>query len=115
MAMFSHFLAMADMRGNLVAAVVVLAIGLVLLRMLSPNRGRAKSAIWIPIVALIAGPLLGIALWAFHVFVLTPENYIFPSDYLGLLTPILVIGTFVGVATALVFAFGYRVRRQRSE
>jgi hypothetical protein len=108
--MFSHLLAMADMRGNLIAAGVVLAFGLVLLRLLSPNSVRSKSHIWVSVVALIAGPIVGIVWWALDVFVLAPELYIFPSDYLEVLPPILLIGTFVGVIAALAFALAYRVR-----
>ena len=108
--MFSPLLAMADMRGNLVAAGVVLAIGLVLLRLLSPNGVRSKSQISIPIVALIAGPIVGIGWWAVDVFVLAPDLYVFPSDYIESLPPHLLIGLFVGVVTALAFALAYRIR-----
>ena len=101
---------MVDMRGNFIAAGVTLAIGLVLLRLLSPKAVLAKSQIWIPVVALIAGPIMGIYWWAIDVFLLGRDLYVSSSEYFEVLPPILLIGTFVGVVTALAFAVVYRVR-----
>ena len=107
---FPHLIAMVDMRGNFIAAGVILAIGLVLLRLLPPKAVLAKSQIWIPVVALIAGPILGICWWAIDVFLLSPDLYVSSSEYFEVLPPILIIGTFVGVVTALAFALVYRLR-----
>ena len=64
-------------------------------------------------IALVAGPIVGIGWWVFDVLVLAPEFYVFPSDRFDVLSPMLLIGAFVGVVAALAFAIVYRLRFPR--
>lgn len=108
--MLPPLFAMFDMRGPLLAAAVVFAIGLLLLRLLSRRDVPSRSHIWLPLVALGAGPVVGLGWWALDVFVLSPESYVTPSEYFASLPGTLLIGTFVGVITALAIAIVYRLR-----
>ena len=108
-------IALTDMTANLSMAGCVLALGIVLLRLLSPQEAKSKSQIWIPVAPLIAGPLASLFFWVLDFLVIQPINYLFPSDYLDALLPALLIGIFVGIVASLVFVVAFRIGNRKNE
>ena len=102
------------MRPNLVMASMVLAIGVVVLMLLSKSPAadaQSRKRDWIPSVALISGPLVGIVMWAADVFFFNSNYYVLPSDTKEAFIASLSIGTFVGFVTAVVLAVSFLILR----
>ena len=101
-------IALAPMRENLVMAAVILACATAYVLWSArrqPGRGGRRRT-WLPVVALLAGPGVTLFGWAADV-VLNPP--VVMSDSWALLPPMLVIGTFVGVVSSVVFALTLRL------
>ena len=102
------------MRPNLVMASMVLAIGVVVLMLLSKSPAadaQSRKRDWIPITALISGPLVGLVMWAADVFLFNSNYYVLPSDIEGAFLAHLFIGTFVGFVTAVVLAVSFLISK----
>ena len=97
-------LAATDMRPHLALATAVLAAGVLVLWLNSKSSKSSESPkrSWAPFVALAAGPLVGTAWWMAGLFLLAPNVYVLPADVQASLTAHLLIGTFVGLAVAVV-------------
>ena len=85
--------AMADMSGTPYAVAVVLVIGIIVLRSLSPK--EARSRMWLPITAFLAGPIIALWLLILDIFIIS-RDYITAGDYLQSFVPILAIGLMAG-------------------
>ena len=59
---FAPMLAMIDMRGNLIAAAILLVVGVVVFRLVRPPNAVSTSRRWLPIVAFVSGPTIAF-LW----------------------------------------------------
>jgi len=95
--------AMVDMSGNLMAAAVLLVIGVLVLHAVRPKPISRSPRRWLPIAALLCGPLSAIGWFLADVFLLSPHSYMFFADYVEAIIPILVIGLLGGVLGAVVF------------
>jgi len=101
-----------NMWPSIIAIGVILVLGSVALRALSPPRvdGRPSPQRWVPVTALIAGPIIAASGWAAHVFVLSAESYISATERFEMLPSLLWIGVIAGVISAVAFAIAYRIR-----
>lgn len=104
--MIVFVLAWANMIPNLVAAAVILGLGVAVLRSLSSKSGKGEGASggWTPTIALLAGPLVSILWWATDVFPVNRESYVSDVERYETLPPILFIGIIVGLCMSIVFA-----------
>ena len=114
--MWLHFrvLALTNMRPNHVIATLVLGAGVVLLRLLSKSNAAAEQSRirnWIPALALVFGPVIGIAWWAADVFLLNVDCYVLPSDSKAALISHSLVGSFVGLVAAVVLAVSLLISR----
>lgn len=106
-------IALADMRGNLMVAALLLAGGVLYVLFLArKKRGGSAAARWVPWVSLFAGPVLGVAYWAVEAHFGNPALYPLPSDSTKLLAVGLVIGTFAGCVASLVFGTALHLRHR---
>ena len=96
----SHLLAMADMRGNLVAAGVLLALGVFVLRLVEPTSDTPKSRWRLVGVAFVCGPAAALAWFVADIFWISPRYYLMTGDYAESLPPILIIGFISGTVGA---------------
>lgn len=98
-------IALVDLGPNLAMAAGILLWGACIVFAIFRRKavGGDKRPTWIPVAALFAGPSIALAWWAADVFVFN-RDYLLPSDGWALLPPILIIGTFVGVISAVAFA-----------
>ena len=108
-------IAWVDMRPNLAVATVILivgACGVVLLSRRKVGKGN-KAHWWLPLAALVAGPVIAFASWAAEVFVFHPDMYpaAFQGDAMATLSGTMIIGAFVGVVAAVAFAVALNARR----
>ena len=101
--MIPRMFAMADMRGNLIAAAVLLVIGVLVLRAVRPKSVSRVPNRWLPVAALLCGPLSAIGWFLVDVFLLSPHSYMFFADYVEAIIPILTIGLLGGVLGGVVF------------
>ncbi len=112
-------IAQVDMRPNLAVATVILIVGACVVVLLSRRKDGSgnKSRWWIPLASLVAGPVIAFGFWAADVFLFNPDMYpsAFQGDAMATLSRVMVIGTFVGVASSIVFAVALNARRSRSE
>ena len=96
-----------------------LVICAVALRCVSSKHGDEKSGSWIPMVALIAGPVITVgglaAFWAFNIYTGKGDFDVMTSDYLADAPAFLLIGTFAGVVSSLVFVVVYRIRLPKGD
>lgn len=93
-------LAMVNMSGNLVAAVVFLALGVSVLRSIKAASGRSEPRRWLVGAAILCGPALAFAFWLADIFWISPDSYLLARDYVESLTPILFIGLIAGTLCA---------------
>lgn len=107
--MFTPMLAMFDMRGNLIAAAILLVIGVVVLRLVRPPSATSRSRRWLPIAAFVAGPLIAFFWTIVDVLWLQPGSYLSFSEYYETLLPVLAIGVIGGTVGAAVFWIGDRL------
>lgn len=111
--MFAPILAMIDMRGNWIAAVILLMIGVVVLGIVRPPSVASSSRRWLPIVAFISGPFAAF-LWTIADAVwIQPGSYVNVNEYLQTLPPVLITGVTGGAAGAFVFWVGDRLTQHR--
>jgi hypothetical protein len=97
-------LAMADMRGNVVAVAVLLAIGIAVLRLVNPAAGDSTPRRWLIVAAFVCGPISALVFFIADVFWVSPyDYYIVAQDYIDSIVPILIIGLIGGAlgATAI--------------
>ncbi len=93
----SHALAMADMRGNLVAVAVLLALGVVVLRIVKPASETSKPRWWLVRAAFVCGPAAALTWLVADILWISPHDYLVIGDYAESLLQILIIG-FIGGA-----------------
>ncbi len=117
-----NLLALADMRGNLVVAAIVLVIGAVLLRALNPKVGLPTQRRWVPMAAIVCGPVTAFLYFVAHVLWISPQVYLTARDYVESLVLVFLIGIIGGTIGAivlwlgeLVFAFTIRQGRRSTE
>ena len=109
-------IALADMRGNMMTAGLLLVGGVLFVLFLSRRkRGGSAAARWVPWVSLIAGPLLGLGYWAVETNFIRPEHYPHPTDSTRLLTAVLFLGAFAGCTASLVFGTALHLRRRQED
>lgn len=106
----SVLIAATPMLGNLIAALVMLVLGVVLFRGIR-GRDRVTSGFnWAPIVAFLSGPALATVylvcdvLWSGH------GTYTLASDYFDICWRVLVIGLVAGTLGALAFWTEQKIR-----
>ncbi len=106
-------IALADMRGNMAIAALLLAGGVLFVLFLSRRkRGGSAAARWVPWVSLLAGPLAGFGYWAVEIHFIRPEHYPHPTDSTRLLTAVLFLGAFAGCTASLIFGTALHLRRR---
>ncbi|TWU25896.1 hypothetical protein [Bythopirellula polymerisocia] len=83
------------------------------MRFLSKPLGNAQEQKrnWLPMAALISGTSVALAWVAADVFIFDPGYWIVPSDALEDLPAVLLIGTFVGVVTAIGLAISASISK----
>jgi hypothetical protein len=94
---------MHDMRGNFVAGIAVAVIGAVIVRTLKPASAKATRRLWVPVVALISGPVLTFAWCLVDLCCIAPGTYTQPGDFTATAVPVVIIGVFAGTFGAAVF------------
>lgn len=92
---------MVDMRGNFVAAGIVLLVGGVLLCL---ARSRKGARWWLPVAAFVSGPLWAIAWFIADLCFPYSEGYVSLSDFAGTFVPVVTVGVIGGGVGAAVFA-----------
>ena len=111
--MFAPMLAMTDMRGNLIAAAILLVVGVVVFRLVRPPNAVSTSRRWLPIVAFVSGPTITFFWTIADVLWIQPGSYLNFAEYLETLVPVLIIGVIGGAVGAFVFWVGDRFTLQR--
>ena len=111
--MFAPMLAMVDMRGNLIAAAILLVIGVVVFRLVRPPNAASTSRRWLPIVAFVSGPAIAFFWTIADVLWIQPGTYLNFAEYLETLVPVLIIGVVGGAVGGFAFWVGDRFRLQR--
>ncbi len=96
-----HILAMTDMRGNFVAAGIVLLVGGVLLRLARSKKGARW---WLPVAAFVSGPLWAIGWFIADLCSPYSEGYVSFSDFAETFVPVVTVGVIGGAVGAAVFA-----------
>ena len=113
--MNNALLAMVDMRGNLVAAAILLIVGVILIRRLRPSDFSPRRNRWVPIVAFLCGPTLALLYFVVDVAWLSRGMYIDRSDYHATLWRVLVIGVIGGAIGAFALWIGSRIPLHRDD
>ena len=107
------------MRLHLAVATFILIVGACVVVLLSrrKNGNGNKSRWWIPLAALVAGPVIAFGLWAADVLVFNPDMYPTPfqGDAMATLSGTMVIGSFVGVVASVVFAIALNAQRRSDD
>ena len=93
-----HLLALTPMRGNVVAAAVVLLVGVLALDLFRRFRARRTPKRSLVLAALLGGPALATLLFAADMFWISPNIYLQPDDYLSTLWRYLAVGMACGIA-----------------
>ena len=101
---------MLDMRGPCLAAVVLLAVGVVVLRVARPRGDNQASRWWLPLVAFLCGPLAVIGWFLVDVFLVAPYSYVTTSDLTETFVPFMAIGVISGTLGAIVLGIADRIR-----
>ena len=110
---FAPMLAMIDMRGNLIAAAILLVVGVVVFRLVRPPNAVSTSRRWLPIVAFVSGPTIAFLWTIADALWIQPGSYLDFAEYLETLVPVLIIGVIGGAVGAFVFWVGDRFTLQR--
>ena len=74
--MYAPLLAMVDMRGNLIAAAILLIVSVVVLRLVRPTGAASTSRRGLPIVAFASGPAIAILWTIADVLWIQPGTYL---------------------------------------
>ena len=93
---------MLDMRGNVVAGIIVVMVGAGFVRSLKPPSIKAPTRRWIPVVALITGPVFAFV-WCIVEAYISPGSYTQPGDFAATAVPAVIIGLVAGVIGAAGF------------
>lgn len=109
-------LALTDMRGNFAAVALILIVGVILIRRLRPTDASHQYHRWLPLAALVCGPILALLYFVVDVTWISPETYILRSDYYGTLWRVLAIGVIGGAIGAFAFWIETQIpaRRERN-
>ena len=94
---------MLDMRGNVVAVIIVVMAGPAFVRFFKPPSSNTTPRRWIPVVALISGPMLTFAWCIVDACYLSPRSYTQPGDFAETAVPMVFIGLVAGVIGAAGF------------
>lgn len=99
-------IAMADMRCNFIAIVVLLALGVIALRSASPvtNSSAANTSAprwWLVVTAFVSGPASALAWFAADMLWISPGDYLVANDYAEPQIPIMTIGIIGGTIGAM--------------
>tara|TARA_R110002073_G_scaffold172563_13_gene329820 strand:+ start:11093 stop:11437 length:345 start_codon:yes stop_codon:yes gene_type:complete len=111
--MFTPMPALIDMRGNLIAAAILLVIGVVVFRFVRPPSATTSSRRWLPIVAFVCGPVVAFLWTIADVFWIQPGSYLNFAEYVETLIPVLIIGVIGGAVGAFAFGVGDRITLHR--
>ena len=79
------------------------------------KRLRSNKSSWcVPLVSLVAGPLLAFGFWVADVFLLNPDMYpsAFQGDAMATLWRVMAIGTIVGVVVSVVLAIAFGLKHR---
>jgi len=76
-----NLVAIADMRGNLVAVAVLLVFGVIVLRLVSPIPEISAPRWWLVATAFVSGPTASLVWFASDVLWISPYDYFVPKDY----------------------------------
>lgn len=93
---------MYDIRGNVVAGIAVVVAGAGLLRCVKPPTVKATRRFWIPIVALISGPVVTLGYCILDANSISPGSYTQPGDFAATAIPVTIVGIVAGVFGAAV-------------
>ncbi|HEY4263621.1 MAG TPA: hypothetical protein VGM98_25885 [Schlesneria sp.] len=91
-----------DMRGNVVAGIVVVMAGAGLLRCVKPPTVKTTRRFWIPVVALISGPVVTFGYCLLDAYSFSPGSYTQPGDFAASAVPVTIVGIAAGVFGAAV-------------
>lgn len=105
---YPNLITATRMLGNLVAAIVLLAVAIAILRLLHRNSQSSGGSSWTPLVAFVCGPVLSTLYFFVDVLWLGHGSYSIPSDYYDTYWRVLVIGFVAGALGAVVFWFEAR-------
>lgn len=101
-----HLIAMVDLRGMFIAVVVLLVLGIIVLRSVSPVANTTGPRWWLVAIAFVCGPASALAWFAADVFWRSPGDYLVASDYYEPLIPIMIIGIIGGTIGAIAIWVG---------
>jgi hypothetical protein len=112
----SLILSAAPMRGNLIAAAIVLLIGMLFVALMVRIRtSGARSLRWMPIATLIIGPVLSFLFVAITALVVSRRgNQLQVEDVWAALPPVLIIGAFAGVVASVAFSAALRIAERQT-
>jgi hypothetical protein len=99
-------LALIDMRGNLLAAVIVLVFGVIAWRMVRSTQPMKRRLPMVPLVAFACGPLIAFLCYLIEVFWVSRGQEFLPREYVSTFVSIMTIGVLGGLAGAIAFAIG---------
>jgi hypothetical protein len=109
---FEPINAMIDMRSNLIAAAVVLVVGVMVFRFVRSSEAESTSRNWLPMVAFFTGPLVGFLWTVADVLWIQPYSYLNFAEYIDTLVPVLIVGVIGGSVGAFAFWVGDRLNLQ---
>ncbi|MBL8871063.1 MAG: hypothetical protein JNK90_14805 [Planctomycetaceae bacterium] len=102
----SDLIALADMRANFIAVAVLLVLGVIVLRSVSPvaNTSAVNTSAprwWLVVTAFVSGPASALAWFAADVLWISPGDYLVANDYAEPQIPIMIIGIIGGTIGAI--------------
>ncbi|WP_417740613.1 hypothetical protein [Rosistilla oblonga] len=103
------------MQGNLIAAFVLLVLGVALLRWLHRKDNAKRGFNWAPVIAFICGPAIATAYFVADVLWFGHGTYTIASDYFDTFWRVLVIGLAAGTLGAIAFWMEPRSRRHHEQ
>ena len=107
-------LALIDMRGNLLAAFIVLVFGVIAWRMVRSTQPMQRRLPMVPLVAFACGPLVALFCYLIEVFWVSRGQEFLPREYVSTFVSIMTIGVIGGLAGAIAFTIGsFAPTRQR--
>ena len=94
---------MLDMRGNVVAGIIVVTVGAVFVRSLKPVSSKATPRLWIPVVAFISAPVIAFTWCIVEACYISPGSFTQPGDVAETAVPVVIIGVVAGMIGGTVF------------
>ncbi|MGM0489360.1 MAG: hypothetical protein ACQESR_21690 [Planctomycetota bacterium] len=101
-------LALTDMSHAPYAILIVLVIGTIVLRLVSPSKSR--MGIPLLITAFVAGPFVAVCFLLLDMFVVSPNSYVRSEDYVKFSVSVLFIGVMAGAIGAVGLWVGDLIR-----